>query len=330
VGLAKPLRNFFRPVPTVPIGSVGVHGLQRKNRHVMSGKHPRPPRLRPTQYNPRIESRRIRHWRRIYPTTNDSAPMSPFPPVVTPLPDVNVPRTAQSPIGGKVLIVIPAHNEEASVAAVCRQLMGHDDWDAVIVDDASTDATQWQARLAGVPVLPLAYRLGAWGAMQTGLRYARRHGYGVVVTMDADGQHLAETIPLLLEALARQAADVIIGSYVARGSRARRIAWRFFRMLTGLDLADLTSGLRAYNHLAIALLTTPQATLLDYQDIGVLALLRVHGLRIHEIPVVMVPRRAGHSRVFHTWMAIAYYLAYTTILGFSKRDLNVSGRAKRI
>lgn len=212
------------------------------------------------------------------------------------------------------VVLIPARNEASTIAAVVSQAREALGCEVVVIDDASTDATATLARTAGATVLPLRICLGAWGATQTGLRYAQRCNYAVAVTMDADGQHLAQMIGSLLQPLQAGQADVVIGACPQRASRARWLAWRVFRMLTGFALADLTSGFRAYNRDAIATLAARDATLLDHQDIGVLLLLRLAGLHIVEVPVTMQPRTAGHSRVFYSWFAVLGYLLQTGVL----------------
>jgi len=161
--------------------------------------------------------------------------------------------------------------------------------------------------------------LGAWGAIRTGMLYALKHGFDMALTMDADGQHLAEFIPPVLAPIQDGAADVVIGSYPERGSRARKLSWAFFRRFNMLDLQDLTSGLRAYNRAAISVLACDETSLLDYQDIGVLLYLKRQGIRITEAPVIMNPRLSGHSRVFSSWWTVGRYLALTAILSLSKR-----------
>jgi glycosyltransferase involved in cell wall biosynthesis len=158
----------------------------------------------------------------------------------------------------------------------------------MVVDDGSTDDTASVALLHGAIVLRAPLWQGAWGAIQTGIRYAMRHGYSAVVTMDADGQHEPAYLSDLIAA-ARN-ADVVIASCPSRGSRARHVAWSYFRFLTGFDFDDLTSGFRYYNDRACRLLASEEATLLDYQDIGVLLLLHHARLRIAEISVAMNPR----------------------------------------
>lgn len=210
------------------------------------------------------------------------------------------------------LIVIPAFNEAATVGEVVRGAIASVRAQVLVVSDASTDETVQLAREAGARVLELPVRLGAWGAIQAGLRYARRHHFGQVMTIDADGQHPVTALPTLLAALSR--TDVAIGTCPQRLSTAKRIAWAYFRLLTRLRVLDVTSGLRAYGPRAIALLSRREASLLDYQDIGVLLLLSGQGFTIEEIPVAMREREVGKSRVFSSWFSVARYMIHTTVL----------------
>ena len=213
-----------------------------------------------------------------------------------------------------LLLVIPAHNEAAAVGDVLARLRGCVAGDLLVVSDASTDDTAAIARAAGAQVIEIHQQIGAWGATQTGLRLARRRGYGRAATLDADGQHAPECLNALLQAHRRTGADVVIGTFPQRLSRPKRLAWAWFRALTGLGVEDLTSGLRVYGPRALRVLAASEATLLDYQDVGVLLLLRKYGLTVHEVPVTMYPRRDGRSRVFASWLTVARYMAQTTVL----------------
>ena len=222
------------------------------------------------------------------------------------------PEAGGVPIPERLLIVIPALNEEQDIGEVIREVRKLGAIDVLVVDDGSVDDTAAVALAHGASVLRAPLWQGAWGAIQTGIRYAVRHGYSGVVTMDADGQHEPAYLPELLDA-ARD-ADVVIASCPRRGSRMRHIAWAYFRFLTGFHIDDLTSGFRYYNSAACRLLAMDEATLLDYQDIGVLLLLRHAQFRIAEIPVAMNPRKHGASRVFRSWWTVARYMAETSIL----------------
>ena len=219
------------------------------------------------------------------------------------------------------IVIIPAHNEAGDIGQVIDEIKEYSNFPVVVVDDASTDDTISVARSAGAVVVPLTLQLGAWGATQTGLRYAVKNDFDYAITMDADGQHLAEYLPALLQPIIKEEADVTIGACTRRGSFMRKIAWTLMKKVSGLSLEDLTSGFRVYDRIAIRRLAAWQATLLQYQDVGVLTMLQASGLRIKDVEVNMLPRRSGISRIFYSWSSVAYYMSYTLLLGFTKRGM---------
>jgi glycosyltransferase involved in cell wall biosynthesis len=213
---------------------------------------------------------------------------------------------------GRILVVIPALNEADCIGSVIAQARERGATDVLVVDDGSTDDTAAVAMLAGATVLRAPLWQGAWGAIQTGIRYGMRHNYSAVITMDADGQHEPAYLPELIAA--GRGSDVVIAACATRGSRLRHVAWAYFRLLTGLRFDDLTSGFRYYGPRACALLAAEEATLLDYQDIGVLLLLRRADMKIAEISVLMNPRRSGASRIFFSWWTVVWYMVETSLL----------------
>ena len=236
---------------------------------------------------------------------------------------MNLSKTpVQSVYGHDLAVLLPARNEETTVGKVVHEVKTSFNCEVIVIDDASTDATAQVARAAGATVLPLALQLGAWGATQTGIRYAVQKKYRTVITMDADDQHHAADIDRLLKLIAAGEADVVIGACLDRASRARRIAWSYFRLLTGLQLEDITSGFRAYNAKAMKVLASQEASLLDYQDVGVLLILRHKGLRTLEVPVAMGARVAGGSRVFSSWFVVGKYMLQTSMLCIARVGIN--------
>ncbi len=231
------------------------------------------------------------------------------------------PKTSPGLCLPRCIVIIPAHNEAQDIGFVISEINKYSNFPVVVVDDASTDDTIIKAREAGAVVVPLAVQLGAWGATQTGLRYALKYDYNYAVTMDADGQHQADSLPKLLKPIIDKDADVTIGTCTRRGSRLRKIAWTLMKRVSGLRLEDLTSGFRVYDRRAIRRLAAWQATLLEYQDVGVLAMLQASGMRIKDVEVSMLPRRHGMSRVFHSWASVIYYMSYTLLLSFTKRGM---------
>ena len=109
-----------------------------------------------------------------------------------------------------------------------------------------------------------------------------------------------------------------IGTYPQRLSKAKRLAARYFHLITGIGVQDFTSGLRVYDRRAIRTLAAREASLLDYQDLGVLMLLRQRGLRLCEVPTPMSQRRSGGSRVFSSWPTVLRYMLHTTVLCFAQ------------
>lgn len=223
---------------------------------------------------------------------------------------------------GSAAVVMPAFNEATAIRSVVEEVRRELRLPVIVIDDSSDDATCSEARAGGAIVLPLAVQLGAWGATQAGIRYAIAAGYQYVLTVDADGQHPPEWGAALLDTVAGGHADVAIGSFTERGSRLRKIAWHYLRWISGIGIDDLTSGYRAYNSRAIQLLAGWRATFLDFQDVGVLAMLMASNLQVRDVEVTMHARRdGGASRIFRSWLAVGYYMLHTTLLGITKRPI---------
>lgn len=232
-------------------------------------------------------------------------------------------RTAAPPIrtnDSHAVVIIPAFNEEASIGRIVESVIAACGLPVWVIDDASTDGTRSAALRAGAKVIPLFENLGAWTATQTGLIAASRSNVDVVVTMDADGQHEPRYIADLVRPVLKNEVDVAIGSYTERGSLLRQWAWKMMRTTSGLTWRDLTSGFRALNKEAYELLTSQDATILEYQDVGVLLLLERSGMRINEVPVTMLHRSNGGSRIFRSWATVIRYMIHTLLLGIAKRE----------
>jgi glycosyltransferase involved in cell wall biosynthesis len=218
-----------------------------------------------------------------------------------------------------IWVVIPAQNEAESIAEVVTRAKAYAEH-VLVVDDASSDDTAALARAAGAQVLPLVTPLDAWCATQTGLRFAHAHGAKIVVSLDADGQHPPECIPALVQPVLAGQAEVTIGSDPSRLSCYRHLAWGYLRAVTGLTVADLTSGFRVYGPKALNLLIRPEASSLNYQDVGVLMMLRDEGLKMTEVPVSMGPRLFGASHVFRSWVKVVAYMLESSVIGLARRS----------
>lgn len=216
----------------------------------------------------------------------------------------------------KTLIIIPAYNEEGSIAAVIADIRGHvPEADIVVINDGSTDRTEEIAKASGANVLTMPYNVGIGGGMQTGYIYARRQGYDVAVQMDADGQHPAKELPKLIEQASRY--DLVIGSrYVEstsyRSPYMRRIGMIFFSqlvtLLTRQQFTDTTSGFRAAGRKVIDLYASYYP--IDYPEVESLVYLKRHGCKITEVSTEMHRRKAGRSSI--TPARSVYYMIKVT------------------
>ena len=203
--------------------------------------------------------------------------------------------------GKRVLIIIPAWNESGSIADVVAEVKGElPGVSVIVVDDGSTDDTSARAAAAGAIVARLPYNLGVGGAMRTGYRYARDHGFDVAIQVDADGQHDPRYIPKLVDAL--EDHDLVIGArfageggYAVKGPRkwAMRLLSRVISRLARTRLTDTTSGHRACNRRLIELFANwyPAEYLGDTIEVLVRAARMKY--KITQIPVAMRPRMAG-------------------------------------
>ena len=195
----------------------------------------------------------------------------------------------------RLLVVVPAWNEAESVGDVVRSIRTSvPDAACVVIDDGSRDGTADVARKAGARVIRLPFNLGVGGAMRTGFRYARAHGYPVVVQVDADGQHDPRDIPALVAGLGE--SDIVIGSrfaggdgYTVRGPRRwamKLLAWAV-SSVARRRLSDVTSGFKASGPRAVALFadTYPAEYLGDTVEALVIAARA--GLRVDQLAVEM-------------------------------------------
>ena len=214
----------------------------------------------------------------------------------------------------KILIIVPAYNEEASLPGVIRDLSENmPSADVLVVNDGSRDATELVARKLGVMVLDLPFNLGIGGAVQAGYLYAERNGYDVAVQFDGDGQHLAGEIKKLLEPLEANRADLVVGSrfMTAGGYKApvfRKMGIAIFSFvlssIMGTTVTDSTSGFRAANRRVIEFFAHIYPD--DYPEVEALVLLHKTGLRMAEVPAVMRERTGGRSSI--TPVRSIYYM----------------------
>lgn len=214
----------------------------------------------------------------------------------------------------KILVIIPAYNEEATIKNVIQRIkLKMPQADILVVNDGSKDNTSRKAKTAGAKVIDLPYNLGIGGAMQTGYLYAKENGYDIAVQVDGDGQHDPSYIKELIEPIINNSADVVVGSrYIIKtnykSSVFRRMGMIFFSFLvstlTNQKFKDTTSGFRAVNKEVINYFSNHYPV--DYPEVDVLIRLKKRNFRIAELPVEMYKRQGGKSSI--TTFRSLYYM----------------------
>lgn len=244
------------------------------------------------------------------------------------------------------LIVIPAYNEEKTIALLLEQLLVTDASrfaDILVINDDSTDHTgevlaSFQDRIIAIHHI---FNQGYGASLKTGYRYAKRNHYKYVIQMDADGQHAIVNLSRMYERMVQpDAPDILIGSRFMEGSQsfpisaAKKVAIQYFRFLirfsTKKVITDPTSGLQMMNERAFSYYSGYQNFDLKYPDANMIIKMLLLDFRIEEIPAVMHPREEGvsiHSGLKPILYMITMCLSTTAVM---LRYSRLFGRRKPI
>lgn len=220
----------------------------------------------------------------------------------------------------RILAVIPAYNEEASIKSVIERIyesarnIDNIKLEVAVINDGSNDHTSEYARETGSIVIDLIYNLGIGGAVQTGFKYAYQHGYDIAIQIDGDGQHDPSYIRDLIDPIIKQKADVVIGSRFLdkndgfKSTIMRRFGIKIFcwvnTMIIRQKITDNTSGFRAYNKRAIAYLQKDYPS--DYPEPEAVVMLGRKNINMIEVPVKMLERQGGQSSI--TFFKSIFYM----------------------
>ncbi|WP_258083290.1 glycosyltransferase family 2 protein [Thermococcus thermotolerans] len=206
----------------------------------------------------------------------------------------------------RTLVIIPTYNEELTIGSVVALARKYGD--VLVVDDGSSDRTSEIAQKAGAVLIRHDSNRGKGAALGTGFEYALSRNYDVVVTLDGDGQHNPDEIPLILEPIVRGEADLVIGSRYLNGSRKKIPLYRrigLWVLNKGTQVAaevsvDSQSGFRAITRRALKALNLSSTDYSIETDMVVKA--REAGIRIAEVPINVrydVPKRHKKNPLSH-------------------------------
>lgn len=223
----------------------------------------------------------------------------------------------------KIAVIIPAYNEEASIAAVVEEVhrasaeAGLYYW-PVVVNDCSKDRTGEIISQLSCTALQLPINLGIGGAVQTGFKYALLNGFTHAVQVDGDGQHPPVELKKMYHYMQQSGCDVVVGSRFLEGtgfqsSFMRRFGIKYFmrlnQLLVGVRVHDSTSGLRMLNQKALAVVSSDYPD--EYPEPEAVILYTKNGLKIGEVQVEMRERQGGVSSI--DGVRSVYYMAKVTI-----------------
>ncbi len=231
----------------------------------------------------------------------------------------------------KVLVIIPAYNEEHNIKKLVMEIEAIPDIEYIIVNDCSTDLTKKICKDNDYHLLDLSVNLGIGGCVQTGYKYALENGYDIAVQIDGDGQHDPSFIKKVIEPIEQGKCDICIGSRFIekegfQSTTVRRIGIIFLSWLIkiccGVRVYDVTSGYRAVNKEYIKYYASNYAQ--DYPEPEAILWGGLHGAKIQEVPVVMKEREHGTSSIhmFRSW----YYMIKVTVAIIIYRILTRRGQ----
>ena len=219
----------------------------------------------------------------------------------------------------KILVIIPAYNEEKSISKFIMDIYNQKikDLDILVINDASSDNTKFEAQKLGVNVIDLPINLGIGGAVQTGYIYAYNNKYDVAIQFDGDGQHMAKYLKDMIKTIINENYDMVVGSRFINNSNYkpsiyRKLGINFFSSLVSIlgrkKVFDTTSGYRAVNNSVIKEFVEYYSK--DYPEVETLSYIIRKGFKVKEIPVEINYRESGKSSI--TPLKSIYYMLKVT------------------
>lgn len=221
----------------------------------------------------------------------------------------------------KVLIIIPAYNEEENIGAFLESMNKSKiagESDILVMNDASSDHTEEIVKQHGIKVITQIYNMGYGAALQLGYKYAFQNGYDYVLQLDADGQHDVSNLDVLYDRLtdSNQKCDIVIGSRFLEGSTPyqmgaiRMLSIKFFRRIIRrigkTEITDPTSGLQGLNRRAFGYYAQYANFDYRYPDVNMIIQMLLNDFRIVECESCMHQRVAGTSMHSGIWKPFAY------------------------
>lgn len=224
----------------------------------------------------------------------------------------------------ELLIIIPAYNEGKNIRKVLTELERLDlasRADILVINDSSTDSTNWIVKEMGYPMISQLFNMGYGCALQTGYKWAVRRKYDYLIQMDGDGQHDVCNIPVIYQRLKEpdaggQCPDIVLGARFREGSSdfpvsaPKKIVYSMFRFLIWMTtknrISDPTTGLQGLSRKAFLYYSKYNHFDDKYPDANMIIMMLLTGFRVVEVPAVMHARTAGKS--MHSGLKPFWYM----------------------
>ena len=220
----------------------------------------------------------------------------------------------------KILLVIPAYNEEENILNTYNSIQKYNaknktNYDVIVINDGSKDNTSKICHDNKIPVIDLIHNLGIGGAVQTGYKYALENDYDIAIQFDGDGQHDVRYVKEIAEPVIKEEADMVIGSRFIKNidtfksTRARRmgiiIISFFIKLVAGKKIYDTTSGFRAINKDIIKEFANSYPV--EFPEPITTTEIIKKGYKVLEKPVEMKEREGGVSSIT-SWKSFYYMI----------------------
>lgn len=203
-------------------------------------------------------------------------------------------------MSGLVVGLVPAFNEENRIASVLVKLRKYVDR-IIVCDDGSSDLTGEISEALGVQVIRHSENLGYGASLRSLFKAAKTAGAEIAVTIDGDGQHLAEEISRLVESMRRNGFDLVIGSRFLQDNDIPELRKRGIEAINTVsgDYSDSQSGFRAYSSRALSVLDISEDGMAASTEI--LMQINDAGLSVGEVPVTVLYHgdSSTHDAVSH-------------------------------
>ena len=212
----------------------------------------------------------------------------------------------------KVLIIIPAYNEELNIEKTVNDVKNNTKYDYVVINDCSKDNTKKVCEKNEINMISLPVNYGLTSGIQIGMKYAHENDYDIAIQFDGDGQQQAKYLKDLVEKIEKDNCDIAIGSRFEKKKKPHsmrmlgsNIIQFAIKLVTGKRITDPTSGMRAYNKKAIKEFIT-NTSLTPEPDTIVYMIKK--GFTVQEVQVEMKEREFGESYL-NAFKSIEYMLS---------------------